>query len=136
LEISGSEITWLPERLLVEPVRQPSFLQREQLERLRLLVQQVRLLQRHGSMASQRPCGRGERSGGGMALVQRPCSRAWLLPCSRAWLHRPEPVLVREQLRRPEPEQRCSSFSLRDGSDRLQPGWRTQMLPAEPAVSC
>ena len=112
----------------MEPVRQPSFLQREQLEQLRLLVQQVRQLQRHGSMASQRPCGRGERSGGGMALVQR--------LCSRAWLHRPEPVLVREQLRRPEPEQRCSSFSLLDDSDRLQPGWRTQMLPAEPAVSC
>jgi hypothetical protein len=84
LEISGSEITWLLERLLVEPERRPSFLQLEQLEQLRLLVQQVRQLQRHGSMALQRPCGRGERSGGGMALVQRLCSRAWLLLCSRA----------------------------------------------------
>jgi hypothetical protein len=53
-----------------------------------------------------------------------------------AWLRRLVLVRELEQLRRLVLEQQRSSFSLRDGSDRLQPGWRTQMLPAEPAVSC
>lgn len=140
LEISVIEITWLPERLLAEPARQPSVRpgQREQPGQ-----QLLRLEQRHRSMAwqrrscsrsgEQRPCGRGERSRGGMASVQQPCSMAWLQSGSMAWLRRPG--LVPGLLRR-LPEQRSSSSSLQDGSDRLQPGWRTQKLPAVPAGSC
>jgi hypothetical protein len=150
LEISVIEITWLPERLLAEQARQPSVRpgQREQPGQQLLRLEQR---QRHRSMAwqrrscsrsgEQRPCGRGERSRGGMASVQQPCSMAWLQsgsmawlqPCSMAWLRRPG--LVPGLLRR-LPEQRSSSSSLQDGSDRLQPGWRTQKLPAVPAGSC
>lgn len=142
LEISVFEITWLPERLLAEPARQPSVRpgQREQPGQQLLRLEQR---QRHRSMAwqrrscsrswEQRPCGRGERSRGGMASVQQPCSMAWLPSGSMAWLRRPG--LVPGLLRR-LPEQRSSSSSLQDGSDRLQPGWRTQKLPAVPAGSC
>lgn len=142
LEISEIEITWLPERLLAEPARQPSVRpgQREQPGQQLLRLEQR---QRHRSMAwqqrscsrsgEQRPCGRGERSRGGMASVQQPCSMAWLQSGSMAWLRRPG--LVPGLLRR-LPEQRSSSSSLQDGSDRLQPGWRTQKLPAVPAGSC
>lgn len=142
LEISVIEITWLPERLLAEQARQPSVRpgQREQPGQQLLRLEQR---QRHRSMAwqrrscsrsgEQRPCGRGERSRGGMASVQQPCSMAWLQSGSMAWLRRPG--LVPGLLRR-LPEQRSSSSSLQDGSDRLQPGWRTQKLPAVPAGSC
>lgn len=76
LEISGFEITWLLGQRLGEQARQPSF------RRLVLRGQRLQQLeqrqpeQQRGSMALQRPCGRGERSGDGMASAQRSCSRA------------------------------------------------------------
>ncbi|MFM7923601.1 MAG: hypothetical protein ACKPJJ_25550, partial [Planctomycetaceae bacterium] len=94
MEISGFEITWLLGQQLGEQARQPSF------RRLVLRGQRLQQLeqrqpeQQRGSMALQRPCGRGERSRDGMASAQRSCSMAWLLLCSTAWLRRL--VLVRE----------------------------------------